>query len=346
MIKRIALNNFRCFDSINLSTTEDLSILVGRNALGKTSVLEAIYLISTLKSIKSSSLDDLIKENAPFAKVLIETDKDMYQVVLTKGHKSLSINNNPIKKSSEFIANLHTVLFSPSDLDLITGSPRIRRNFLDRELSMLNKKYLDCAVNAKFFLKQRNEALKKTSDKNMIKLLTNSFVEQELLLIKSRIKFINLLNEKIKEVHSQIAKNENVYLKYVSTIDINNPLASYEKVINKDIILHTTTLGYHRDDIEIYLNDHLANGYCSEGQIRNIAISIKIALVMVYESYLHESPILLLDDVFSELDKSRKSNLIRFLKERPQTFITTTSLEEIPEELVKNASIIQLEKEN
>lgn len=345
MIKRIALSNFRCFNNLNLNLENNLNILVGKNALGKTSVLEAIYLISTLKSIKTNNIDELIKENSPFSKIILEADSN-YQIVLSKGHKSLFINNTPVKKASMFVGNLHTVLFSPNDLLLVSGSPRIRRQFLDRELSMLNKKYLDCLVNAKYFLKQRNEALKKTKDYNMIKFLTSSLVEQELLIIKSRIKFINLLNEKIKEVHKHISGNEDVYLKYVSSIDLDNPLKCYENNLNKDYVMHTTTLGFHRDDIQIYLNDHLANGYCSEGQIRNIAISIKIALIMVYESYLHKTPILLLDDVFSELDKNRKSNLIRFLKDKPQTFITTTSLEEIPDELVKNASIIQLEKEN
>jgi DNA replication and repair protein RecF len=345
MIKRIALSNFRCFNNLNLNLENNLNILVGKNALGKTSVLEAIYLISTLKSIKTNNIDELIKENSLFSKIILEADSN-YQIVLSKGHKSLFINNTPVKKASMFVGNLHTVLFSPNDLLLVSGSPRIRRQFLDRELSMLNKKYLDCLVNAKYFLRQRNEALKKTKDYNMIKFLTSSLVEQELLIIKSRIKFINLLNEKIKEVHKHISGNENVYLKYVSSIDLDNPLKCYENNLNKDYVMHTTTLGFHRDDIQIYLNDHLANGYCSEGQIRNIAISIKIALIMVYESYLHKTPILLLDDVFSELDKNRKSNLIRFLKDKPQTFITTTSLEEIPDELVKNASIIQLEKEN
>ena len=345
MIKRIALSNFRCFNNLNLNLENNLNILVGKNALGKTSVLEAIYLISTLKSIKTNNIDELIKENYPFSKIILEADSN-YQIVLSKGHKSLFINNTAVKKASMFVGNLHTVLFSPNDLLLVSGSPRIRRQFLDRELSMLNKKYLDCLVNAKYFLRQRNEALKKTKDYNMIKFLTSSLVEQELLIIKSRIKFINLLNEKIKEVHKHISGNEDVYLKYVSSIDLDNPLKCYENNLNKDYVMHTTTLGFHRDDIQIYLNDHLANGYCSEGQIRNIAISIKIALIMVYESYLHKTPILLLDDVFSELDKNRKSNLIRFLKDKPQTFITTTSLEEIPDELVKNASIIQLEKEN
>lgn len=345
MIKRIALSNFRCFNNLNLNLENNLNILVGKNALGKTSVLEAIYLISTLKSIKTNNIDELIKENSPFSKIILEADSN-YQIVLSKGHKSLFINNTPVKKASMFVGNLHTVLFSPNDLFLVLGSPRIRRQFLDRELSMLNKKYLDCLVNAKYFLRQRNEALKKTKDYDMIKFLTSSLVEQELLIIKSRIKFINLLNEKIKEVHKHISENEDVYLKYVSSIDLDNPLKCYENNLNKDYVMHTTTLGFHRDDIQIYLNDHLANGYCSEGQIRNIAISIKIALIMVYESYLHKTPILLLDDVFSELDKNRKSNLIRFLKDKPQTFITTTSLEEIPDELVKNASIIQLEKEN
>jgi len=345
MISNISLTNFRRFDSLTLETNNNLVILVGSNALGKTSVLEAIYLTSTFKSYRSSSTFYLIKENAPFSKINISTDNKKYQVILSNNSKKGLIDNIDIKRARDFVGNLHTVFFSPQDLNLVTGSPSIRRNFLDLELSMLNKKYLDCLSKAKYYLHERNEALKTNTNSKMIDVLTSSLISYETLIVKSRIKFINLLNEKLRDVHFAISNGERLEIKYKMSFPLENTMDYYKESFQKDKVLKTTCQGFHRDDFSILLNDKIASIYSSEGQIRNIAISMKIALVMVYEQYLNESPILLLDDVFSELDKDRQANLIKFLLNRPQTFITTTSLDEITNELLNKALIIKLDKE-
>ena len=345
MIKNITLDNFRRFNKLDLKIDSNLIILIGSNAVGKTSVLEAIYLASTLKSPRARETNYLIKENEPFSKVKIETDNKKFQIILSENKKRVSIDNIEIKRARDFVGNLHTVFFSPDDLSLVTSSPAKRRQFLDLELSLLSKKYLDCLSKSKYFLHERNEALKKGASDSIINFLTDSFIEYETLLIKSRIKFINLMNEKLNDIHFEISQGEKLELKYESSIPLENTKEFYMKCLNKDKLLGNSSYGFHRDDFKIYLNNHEAINYSSEGQIRNIAISIKIALVMIYESYLNESPILLLDDVFSELDKSRQTNLIKFLNSRPQTFITTTSLDEIPKELLDKALILKLEKE-
>ena len=341
MIKNITLTNFRKFDKLSLNTNKNLVILVGSNACGKTTVLESIYLASTFKSHRSNGLLDLITMGKPFSKVLIDSNHK-YEVIISKNGKKGLIDDVEMKKARDFVANLHTVIFSPSDLTLITGSPHLRRHFLDMELSMLNKKYLDCLAKTKYYLKQRNEYLKSERiDLRMLDLLTNQLIDSESLIIKSRIKFISLLNEKLELIHNSISNGEKLEIRYKSTIELDKAKELYKNSYQKDKVFKTTTLGFHRDDFEVYLNGLVASSYASQGQIRNIAISIKIALVMVYEQYLHESPILLLDDVFSELDDSRQTNLVKFLLDKPQTFITTTTLDGVYEELLSKALVIK-----
>ncbi len=343
MVKKLSLTNFRRFENLNLDFDNHLTIFTGGNALGKTSVLEAIYLVSSLKSERCNKLEYLIKFEAPYAKVRLLSEDLNYEVVLSNKSKKYFINNKEIVKASDFVGKLNCIYFSPNDLKLVTGSPEGRRRFLNLEISLLNKKYLDSLNKAKYFLKQRNEALKSEAKDSILNLLTDSFVSSSSVISKSRIKFIELLNSKLETIHSQIASNEKIKLKYIPSYDINNPLDDLNN-LNKDKLYKTTTKGYHRDDFKIYLNSMEAINFASEGQIRNIALSIKLALVEVYKDYLGKSPLLLLDDVFSELDKTRQANIIDFVLKSDQTLITTNSLDSIPKELLKNANVIEFKE--
>lgn len=344
MVKKLSLTNFRRFENLNLDFDNHLTIFTGGNALGKTSVLEAIYLVSSLKSERCNKLEYLIKFEAPYAKVKLLSEDLNYEVVLSNKSKKYFINNKEIVKASDFVGKLNCIYFSPNDLKLVTGSPEARRRFLNLEISLLNKKYLDSLNKAKYFLKQRNEALKSEAKDSILNLLTDSFVSSSSVISKSRIKFIELLNSKLETIHSQIASNEKIKLKYIPSYDINNPLDDLNNNLNKDKLYKTTTKGYHRDDFKIYLNSMEAINFASEGQIRNIALSIKLALVEVYKDYLSKSPLLLLDDVFSELDKTRQANIIDFVLKSDQTLITTNSLDSIPKELLKNANVIEFKE--
>lgn len=344
MVKKLSLTNFRRFENLNLDFDNHLTIFTGGNALGKTSILEAIYLVSSLKSERCNKLEYLIKFEAPYAKVRLLSESLNYEVVLSNKSKKYFINNKEIVKASDFVGKLNCIYFSPNDLKLITGSPEGRRRFLNLEISLLNKKYLECLNKAKYFLKQRNEALKSEAKDSILKVLTDSFVSSSAIISKSRIKFIELLNLKLETIHKRIALNEEIKLKYIPSYDINNPLDDLNNNLNKDKLYKTTTKGYHRDDFKIYLNSKEAINFASEGQIRNIALSIKLALVEVYKDYLGKSPLLLLDDVFSELDKTRQANIIDFVLKSDQTLITTNSLDSIPKELLKNANVIEFKE--
>ncbi len=344
MITRFELKNFRKLENLELDFNQKLTILTGRNAVGKTSVLEAIYLISTLKSERVNKLEYLIKYDAPFSKVKLVDDDITYEVVLSAKSRKCFINGKEIDKAKEFVGKFQSVYFSPDDTLLITGSPVVRRHFMDLEISMLNKKYLETLVNARFYLKQRNEAIKSEADSTLLNLLTSEFSKESIKISKSRIKFIELLNQKLKEIHPLISNGENIELVYIASYDLNKPCESITNNLSKDKIFKTTTKGFHRDDFKVYLNSKEAINYASMGQLKNIALSIKLALVEVYEEYLGKSPLLLLDDVFSELDKVRQANLISFVNKRNQTIMTTNYLDVIPNELVSNAKVIEFKE--
>ncbi len=344
MVTRFEIKNFRKLENLSLDLNQKLTILIGGNAIGKTSVLEAIYLISTLKSERTKKLEYLIKHNEPFSKVKLVSDDTTYEVVLSGNSKKYFIDNKEIDKASNFVGRFSSIYFSPDDTSIVTGSPTNRRHFLDLEISMLNKKYLETLVNARFYLKQRNEALKSKADDTIIKLLTSDFSKESIKITKSRIKFIELLNEKLSKIHPLISNGEDIKLVYIPSYDLDKPNESISNNLSKDRLFKTTTKGFHRDDFKIYLNWCEAVNFASMGQIKNIALSIKLALVEVYESYLGKSPLLLLDDVFSELDKSRQANLISFVNKRNQTIITTNYLDVIPKELVDGACIIEFKE--
>ncbi len=328
MIKSIELTDFRKFNNATFDLDKNLVFIVGNNAVGKTSILEAIYFMSRIKSQRSNNYRDLIKYDCPFCKVKMTTDSGNFEFVISQNSKLYKKNNIEIKKAKDFFGNTPLILFSPDDINLIKGSPSVRRKFLDMELSLLNKKYLETLGKTNFYLRERNTLLQSDKfDDTMYQIYTKNLCEEEIKIIKSRVKFLNLVNEKINIIHQSIAFGEKIELVYKNTLNLSEPYKSYQNVYIEEKKYKSTCIGYHRDDFKIYLNGIDASRFASEGQMRNIVVSLKIALVLVYEEYLNVSPVLLLDDLFSYLDTNRQQNIIEFLKTRPQTIITTTSLD-------------------
>lgn len=341
MIDFLKLNNFRKFQEIQFKFNRPLIIFVGPNATGKTSVLEAIYLIATTKSHRTSELEALIYENEPFAKIELQCIKNL-KLILTKTGKQGFVNEAYFSKTSEFIGEVSVVMVSPSDIDLILGTKSIRRRFLDLELSLLDKSYLRSVMVYKKILKERNEILKiYTKDQEIIlNVLTNQLIEQLHIIFKKRMDFLDTLNLKL----SAVCKNlncEEIKLTYISSYDIQNVEESYHSKLKYDILTKTTNIGIHRDDFSIKINELFAKDYASEGQMRNAVLAIKLALLDLYKMKNKDS-ILLLDDVFSSIDQKRINHILEYIKNEPQTFITTTSIFNIPDVLLKDAQIIKL----
>lgn len=340
MIKSIKLVNFRLFDTKVIDTPNSLVIFSGKNATGKTSVLEAIYLCSTTKSHRTSDIKNLIKEKEEYSLVEITSDKK-YKVTITDNKKAYFINKKEIKKAHEFIGNLNTVLFSPLDLFLVNGSNQEKRRFLDLETSLINKSIISKLSSYKKLLVERNNILKQSQiDDTYLEIITKQLCDVIKPIYDSRIDFINKLNSILIEISKKM-NIETIKIEYKKTYE-DDIYKSFMSKINVDKALKTTNIGLHRDYFKIYINDKNAANYASEGQIRTICIAIKLAIYELRKKENNIESIILLDDVFAALDKSRIRSLIEYIKDSKQVFITTTSILEVPDELLKNALVIRI----
>lgn len=342
MIKKIYLKNFRKFNELELDTNNNIIVFTGPNAVGKTSVLESIYLTSTSKSHRTLDLETMILQNEEYSIIEIEENKT-YKVILSKEGKRNYINNVEYSKISDFIGNLKVVMFSPHDLDLINGSKGSRRRFLDIDISLIDKCYLRALTAYKKILKERNEILKKyqNQDELILKVLTSQLVEQIKIIANKRILFLNSLNEELKKISKEL-ECEEIKLTYLPTYDLDNIINSFKNKKHYDLISKTTNIGPHRDDFKIEIDNLEAIEFASEGQKRTIVLAIKLALKELYFQEFKEEPILLLDDIFAALDQKRINHIMAYIKDKSQTFITTTSIFSIPDELLKNAKVIRL----
>ena len=341
MITHIRLTNFRKFSQLDLKTDNKIVILVGPNAVGKTSVLEAIYLTGTSKSHRTNDQSLLIASGQEFGIVEISASKE-YKVVIHKEGKTNFINEVNYSKLSDFIGNLEIIMVSPLDIELITGSKGSKRRFLDLEISLLDKSYLR-AINAyKKLLKERNEVLKSYNDdkKVILDVLTVQLVDLINDLARKRIDFIKLLNEQLKKVTKRL-NCEDLRLEYQASYEINQIKKSFDNRLAYDLLTKTTNIGLHRDDFKIFINNQLIQDYASEGQIRTAILAIKLALKEIY-TLKGKKIILLLDDIFASIDQKRINYLLEYIKNEEQTFITTTSILNVPDELIRKAKIIKL----
>ncbi|MGM9971628.1 MAG: DNA replication/repair protein RecF [Anaeroplasmataceae bacterium] len=346
MIKEIYLKNFRKYSNFNININKNLVIIVGDNACGKTTILESIYLISKAKSHRTNDFKSMIKENEKFSIINIKDEANEYKLVISQQGKTALINNIEYKKISEFIGNIKAIMFSPNDLNLIYGSKSERRQFIDIEESIIDKNYIYLIKNFKKILKERNEILKIYDDskKIILDVITKQLIEISKKIIKYRSNFINELNEYLNKVHKNLY-NEDVNIKYLSNVTLDNIDNIYETKLSYDLMTKITNYGIHRDDFIFEINKKNASLYASQGQVRSIVLSVKLALFYMVKNKFGKNILLLLDDVFSELDINRQNNLIRFLINENQTFISTTNIDLIPNKLKEQSQIIYLEKE-
>lgn len=345
MINKIHLKNIRLYENTTLNINNNLVILVGPNASGKTTILESIYLMSKTKSHRTNDIENIIKKEKEFGLIEIEDNKK-YKMIISNGGKQLLINGILYKKISDFIGNIKAVMFSPNDLNLVYGSKLERRQFLNTELSIINKNYIYEFSKYNKILKERNEILKNYSpDKKIIlDVITKELIDCGKIIYKSREKFIDDLNEYILKIHKNLY-GEDLYIKYNPSVKYDDYDNIYNERLEYDILTKSTQRGIHRDDFVFMINDNNAISYSSQGQVRSIVLSLKIALFYYVKNIYKNDVILLLDDVFSELDNDRVLSLVKFLMNENQTFITTTSIDLIPNTLKNKAQIIYIKKE-
>lgn len=343
MIKKIKLKNFRIFDNYELNINNSLVIISGKNATGKTSILEAIYLCSSSKSLRDNEIENLIKFDKDYLDVEVESEINKYRVIISKNEKSYLINNKKINKIKDFIGSLSCVMLSPADLNIVNGIKGERRKFLDLEISLINKKYLSHLTKYKKILNERNDILKsKDIDKIYLKIVTEGLIKELKEIYEIRNKFIDDLNVYLLTICKEM-NIEKLEISYKSSYDINNLEKSFDEKLERDILTKVTNIGSHRDDFKILLNNNDIKLYGSEGQKRMSIIAIKLALKEYIEKNINNEVILLLDDCFLALDKEKIINLTKEVKKSKQVFITTTSVLEIPDSLLQNAEVIRID---
>lgn len=348
-LDKMSVLNYRNLFDNDIRFSKDTNIFVGKNGQGKTNLLEAIYFLSLSRSFKSNKIVDLIKFDYDGFYLKASIQKSSYKYLIEASYsndeKRLTINNNVVK-FKDMIGLMNTVLFVPEDLQLIKGSPKLRRRLLDIELSKLYPNYLYSLSSYYQILKQRNSLLKT----NLSNDLVLDALDQQLAsfgetIIEMRLKFIKDLSPIINRIYQSIAnKTHLITIEYDSSANTKDKsyLESLKQYLKRDTILQQTSVGIHRDDFKIFIDDKEASIFASQGEQRSLILAIKLALVEYINIISKEYPILLLDDVLSELDEFRQNNLLKFLNNSVQTFITTTSLNSINEMIKDNAKIFTI----
>lgn len=363
-LDQLQLKNFRNFKELSIKYSPNVNIFLGQNAQGKTNLLEAIYFLALTRSHRTNNDRDLITFGKKQADLQGHVKKSQVEVELhvrlsPKG-KKVWINHIEQSRLSKYVGQLNAILFSPEDLALIKGSPTIRRKFMDLEFGQINEQYLYFASQYRKVLQQKNNYLRqivagKTTDKVFLDVLSDQLagIAAEIIIIRQA--YINKLNRYAKEAYQAISDNsEELQVIYVpstneikaesSTEDIYHKLLQiYENNQDKEVRKGTTLFGPHRDDIQFLLNNRDAHLYASQGQQRTIALSLKLAEVQLVFELTHEYPLLLLDDVMSELDKKRQAALLKYIHGKTQTFITTTDLAGISQEIIASPKIFTLD---
>lgn len=359
-IQEIQLFSYRNYTRCQLEFSKGLNLCIGKNAQGKTNLIEAIYVLAFGKSYRTSKDKELIQWDEPFAKVIGEIirQKKNYtheMIFFSKGKKA-KIDLIEQEKLSQYIGNFNVVMFAPEDLNLVKGSPQIRRRFLDMELGQISKAYLYHLSDYQKLLQQRNALLKKglmqhlESDLLLLNVLTEQFIQKCVELTCFRFRFIEKLNQISEGIHGAMTKNQETiqlhYIPSVKVLEIENKSKIKEDYTNffsqikeKEIRRGLSLFGIHRDDFSILVNGKDVQSFGSQGQQRTASLSIKLAeLEFIYQES-GEYPVLLLDDVLSELDEHRQRDLLHMVKNKVQTFVTATTLGGIEEQIKENAKV-------
>lgn len=336
-INSLKIKNFRNYDLLNLDFDEATNIFYGDNAQGKTNILEAVYLSGTTKSHRGTKDRDMIQfgNDESHIEIIVEKNGITYQIDMhlkKNSPKGIAINKIPIRKASELFGIVNLVFFSPEDLNIIKNGPGERRRFIDLELSQLDKVYLSNLTNYNRIINQRNHLLKSAAyDKNIYETLEIwelQLVQYGTKIIERRKQFIQEINEIISDIHQKLTGGrENIQLLYEPSNGNLSLSQALEKNRERDMRIKSTSVGPHRDDICFMAGNLDIRKYGSQGQQRTAALSLKLSEIELVKQSINDTPVLLLDDVLSELDKHRQNYLLDSIHDI-QTLITCTGVDE------------------
>lgn len=354
-IESVNLLNFRNYSSLFMEFDEETNILYGDNAQGKTNILESLYMCSTAKSHRGAKDKELISFGMEESHIKLMVEKrdvpHRIDIHLKKfKSKGIAVDGIPIKKASELFGIINVILFSPEDLSIIKNGPSERRKFMDMELCQIDKFYVHNIVNYNKIINQRNRLLKELSfkyDSSLYDTLDIWDMQMEdygIKIIKRREEFIGQVNEFIGEIHGRLSGGrEKLVIKYEPDISVDEFSEKLRSTRERDIKTKTTNIGPHRDDLGFFIDDMDIRKYGSQGQQRTAALSLKLSEIELVKKMINDSPVLLLDDVMSELDSNRQNQLIESIK-GIQTIITCTGLDEFIENRLNIHKIYKITK--
>ncbi len=363
-IEKLQLKNYRNYHKLDISFDDKINVIIGENAQGKTNLMEAIYLLAFTKSHRTPREKELIKWDEEYAKIegRITKRKQSFplEIVISSKGKKAKLNRLEQKRLSDYIGALNVVMFAPEDLTLVKGAPQIRRRFIDMELGQIQPRYIYHLGQYQKILKQRNSVLKQLQrrsdqDTTMLQVLTEQLSEHAATLLERRFVFLDLLRKWASPIHYGISRQlESLEIKYSPTIEVSEEAnkekiediycEKFKSIQEKEIERGTTLIGPHRDDLLFYVNHRDVQTYGSQGQQRTAALSVKLAEIELIYSEVGEYPILLLDDVLSELDDFRQSHLLNTIHGKVQTFVSTTSVDGINHETLEKAEIFRVQE--
>ena len=357
-ISKLNLINFRNYSKLGISFDNNMNIFVGDNAQGKTNILEAIIILALTKSHREGNNPNIIMFNKNKCKlsgnVINNKIINKLNVEISEDNKKLVINNSNIKKVADYISYLNIIVFTPDDIEIIKGSPSVRRNLINIQLSQLSRDYLKIYNEYNKLLKTRNEYLKilfnnNIADSNYLDIITDKMIEKAIYIYQKRNEYLNLINLNINSYYGDFFDNKEIILKYTTNVVFDNfdyetirkkLKYTYKKNYMKELNYGMTIYGPHRDDFYFEYNNKDLKYFGSQGQQKLAILSFKLSEISIFRDICGTSPVLLLDDIFSELDIKKRNRLLKIVSlDDVQSIITTTDLRNINKKYINNAAV-------
>ncbi|AVK61516.1 DNA replication/repair protein RecF [Lactobacillus sp. CBA3605] len=360
-LENLELHDFRNYPDLAVSFSPSTNVLLGKNAQGKTNLLEAIYVLALTRSHRTANDKELIRWETTTATLkgrLHKTTGSLpLELELGRRGKRAKVNHLEQAKLSQYIGNLNVIVFAPEDLSIVKGAPAIRRRFMDMEFGQMSPKYLYNLSQYRAILKQRNQYLRQlhhhqAKDKVYLEVLSDQLAAFGAEIIAKRLELLKQLERWAQVVHAEITQNqEQLSFHYktqleatLTTVEQLYPALQqlYAQQQAKEIFQGTTLLGPHRDDLQFSVNGKNVQTFGSQGQQRTTALSVKLAEIDLMKAETGEYPVLLLDDVLSELDAARQTHLLTAIQDKVQTFLTTPSLDGVARKLIKQPKVFEV----
>ncbi|MBQ6547200.1 MAG: DNA replication/repair protein RecF [Bacilli bacterium] len=353
-LKNLEIVNFRNIDRMNLDFNKNVNIFIGKNAQGKTSILESIYNLAFTKSSKNFSDDEFLKRGKNFFKIKgtlkIGNALKKMEVLYGNDEKKVKINDVLIARISDYVSNMNVIMFTPDDLDIVKKAPLVRRSFINIELCQLYNKYLVVLNEYNKILKMRNEYIRKhysNIDYNYLDVLTVNLIDRAMIIYDYRDKYFDDINNYLEGIYYKIMKIHGLKVVYKKSIDLKTKeeyISFYKENYFSDIEKGATNFGPHKDDFSFYIDEEDIKFYGSQGMQRIAILSFKLAEINLFKDVKNNYPIVLLDDIFSEIDLERRKNLLRFIKSNIQFIITTTDINNISDRIIERASVFTVKE--